>query len=75
MEARFTVEFRGTVPGEVRVGDTLGISGRVTVHKIEGELVDITAIGARNEVALGELTVGLYANDLACQQIGPGTTT
>jgi hypothetical protein len=60
----FRVEFRGKAPDPLKVGDEVLLSGRATVSKIEGELIDVTAIGSDPKVVLGETTVSLFANKL-----------
>ena len=49
---------------DVHVGDTLTFSVTATVQRIEGDLIDIQALGGRPEVTLGSVEVALYINDI-----------
>ena len=58
----FNVTFYGIAPDGLRVGDTLNVHGRATVGSIQGDLVDITALGADPTFTLGSVTVDLHSN-------------
>ena len=49
---------------DVRVGDQLTFTVTATVRRIEGDLIDIQALGGRPEVMLGSVEVALFVNDI-----------
>ena len=64
-DAEFTVRFRGEMPDDIKVGDVLRINGKVTVHAIVGDLVDIRTLGDEGDsYAVGDTKVDLYSNRL-----------
>lgn len=62
MDVSFVVKFRAVAPDPIKVGDKIRVSGEATVHSIEADLVDITALGSDIEYSLGEVEIGLHSN-------------
>jgi hypothetical protein len=67
-EIKYTCEFYGSTPGDVKVGDKLVISGLATVQSIAGDLINITALGSSTEVTLGGITINLFSNNLVAMR-------
>ena len=61
VQVAFTV--LGDVPDNVKVGDELQIAGRVTIHTIHSDLVDVSSIEGRAYLPSTH-EVGVYANEI-----------
>ena len=60
-DTRFTVEFRGDAPTDLKVGQELELHGLVTVQRIGADLIDVSSPGKTSYLP-GEITVELYSN-------------
>lgn len=62
----FQVTFQAEVDEQINVGDRLGFTGSGIVHRIDGELIDVTSFKSETgtEVRLGNVTVSLTSTEV-----------
>lgn len=66
--ARVSLTLTGDLPAVIQVGDELDISGRITIHSITADLIDVSTMGERL-YAPGSRDVDAYANSVTFKAV------